>query len=68
MPPLSISIRTCHRASAPVRKNLVRLNHTGQRARFEAVLGNVVAYNARKLGFEADIPAAAAAVAAYHAD
>lgn len=53
----------------PGAENLIRLIHTGQRARFEAVLGNVVAYGItlRKLGFKADIAAAAAAVAAHYA-
>ncbi|GMB79954.1 alanine--glyoxylate aminotransferase family protein [Shinella zoogloeoides] len=53
----------------PGAENLVRLNHTGQRARFEAVLGNVVAYGLalQKLGFEADIAAGAAAVAGHYA-
>ncbi|WP_313195455.1 aminotransferase class V-fold PLP-dependent enzyme [Shinella zoogloeoides] len=52
----------------PGAENLVRLNHTGQRARFEAVLGNVAAYGIalRNLGLPADIAAAAAAVAAYY--
>lgn len=52
----------------PGAESLVRLNHTGQRARFEAVLGNVAAYGIalRKLGFRADIAAAAAAVAAHY--
>lgn len=53
----------------PGAESLVRLNHTGQRARFEAVLGNVTAYGIalRKLGFKADIAAGAAAVAAHYA-
>ena len=52
----------------PGAETLARLNHTGQRARFEAVLGNVAAYGIalRKLGFRADIAAAAAAVAAHY--
>lgn len=52
----------------PGAETLVRLNHTGQRARFEAVLGNVTAYGIalRKLGFKADIATAAAAVAAHY--
>ncbi|MGB3876996.1 MAG: aminotransferase class V-fold PLP-dependent enzyme [Shinella zoogloeoides] len=53
----------------PGAENLVRLNHTGQRARFEAVLGNVAAYGIalRNLGLPADIAAAAVAVAAHYA-
>ena len=53
----------------PGAESLVRLNHTGQRARFEAVLGNVVAYGValRRLGFKADVAAAASAVAAHYA-
>ncbi|WP_411034832.1 pyridoxal-phosphate-dependent aminotransferase family protein [Shinella sp. BYT-45] len=54
----------------PGAETLVRFNHTGQRARFEAVLGNVVAYGIalRRLGAGADVAAAAAAVAARYTD
>ena len=47
---------------------LVRLNHTGRRARFETVLSGVVAYGVTlgRFGQVADIASAAAAVAAYY--
>ncbi len=47
---------------------LVRLNHTGRRARFDIVLGNVLAYGIalQKCGAPADLAAAAAAVAAHY--
>ncbi|MBB4237303.1 pyridoxal-phosphate-dependent aminotransferase family protein [Rhizobium esperanzae] len=50
--------------TAPVR--LVRLNHTGQRASFQTVLSNVVAYGAalRQAGHACDIAAAAEAISA----
>ncbi|WP_337182961.1 aminotransferase class V-fold PLP-dependent enzyme [Shinella sp.] len=52
----------------PGAESLVRLNHTGQRARFEAVLGNVAAYGIAlgTLGVRTDIAAAAAAVSAHY--
>jgi aspartate aminotransferase-like enzyme len=51
-------------------ERLVRLNHTGRRARFDIVLGNVLAYGIalRKLGFKADIAAAADAISFHHTD
>ncbi|MFB9951698.1 pyridoxal-phosphate-dependent aminotransferase family protein [Rhizobium puerariae] len=54
----------------PGAERLVRLNHTGLRARFDIVLGNVAAYGMAlgKLGFPADIAAAADAVASIYAD
>ena len=52
----------------PGAERLVRLNHTGLRARFETVLSGVVAYGIAlgKLGRKADIAAAAATVAAHY--
>lgn len=57
-------------AVGPGTERLVRLNHTGPRARFEPVLANVVALGValRALGGAADIGAAAEAVAATYAD
>lgn len=48
----------------PGAEKLLRLNHTGQRARYEPVLANVVALGEalRTLGFAADIDAARSAV------
>jgi aspartate aminotransferase-like enzyme len=53
-----------------IAEQLVRLNHTGQRAQFWIVLANVVAYGQglRSLGVEVDIGAAAEAVAATYAE
>ncbi|WP_432349691.1 aminotransferase class V-fold PLP-dependent enzyme (plasmid) [Shinella yambaruensis] len=52
----------------PGAARLVRLNHTGRRARFDSVLGNVLAYGIalQKCGAPADLAAAAAAVAAHY--
>jgi len=52
-----------------ISEQLVRLNHTGQRAQFGIVLGNIVAYGQalRSLGATVDIGAAAEAVARIYA-
>ena len=52
-----------------VRDRLVRLDHTGSRARFDAVLANVVAYGQalQALGVRVDVGAGAAAVAKAYA-
>jgi len=52
----------------PGAERLVRLNHTGRRARFETVLSGVVGYGIAlgKVGQMADVAAAAAAVAAHY--
>ena len=52
----------------PGAESLVRLNHTGRRARFETVLSGVVVYGIAlgKVGQTADVAAAAAAVAAHY--
>ena len=53
----------------PGAERLVRLNHTGRRARFETVLGAVLAFGLalRACGAPADLAAAGAAVAARYA-
>jgi len=57
-------------AVGPGTDRLLRLNHTGPRARFETVLSNVVALGAalQQLGFHANIGAAAEAIARIYAD
>lgn len=57
-------------AVGPGTDHLLRLNHTGPRARFETVLANVVALGAalQQLGFPANIGAAAEAIAKGYAD
>ncbi|MGK6312196.1 pyridoxal-phosphate-dependent aminotransferase family protein [Neorhizobium sp. DT-125] len=54
----------------PGAEQLVRLNHTGRRARFDSVLGNVTAFGMglRRLGFKADIAAAVDAIALHYGD
>lgn len=54
----------------PGAERLIRLNHTGRRARFDSVLGNVTALGMglRRLGFKADISAAVDAVALHYGD
>ena len=54
----------------PGAERLVRLNHTGRRARFDSVLGNVTAFGMglRRLGFKADIAAAVDAIALHYGD
>lgn len=54
----------------PGAERLIRLNHTGRRARFDSVLGNVTAFGMglRRLGFKADISAAVDAVALHYGD
>ncbi|MCC2610502.1 pyridoxal-phosphate-dependent aminotransferase family protein [Neorhizobium petrolearium] len=54
----------------PGANRLIRLNHTGLRARFDIVLGNVTAYGIglRRLGFKADIAAAVEAIALHYGD
>lgn len=56
-------------AVGPGSERLVRLNHTGPRARFDVVLADIMALGAglRALGATADIGAAAEAVAAQYA-
>ena len=51
-------------------ERLIRLNHTGRRARFDSVLGNVTALGMglRRMGVKADIPAAVDAVALHYGD
>src|SRR5690606_34824992 len=60
--PLGVGIAA---AVGPGTERLLRLNHTGPRARFEPVLANVVALGAalRQVGFAAKVGAAAEAVA-----
>ena len=55
---------------ARVTEQLLRLNHTGPRARFEIVLSNVVALGAalQQFGVAADIGAAAEAIAKAYTD
>ena len=54
----------------PGAERLIRLNHTGRRARFETVLGSVLAYGMalRACGRNADLAAAAAAVASHYGE
>jgi len=54
----------------PGAERLIRLNHTGQRARFDIVLGNLTAYGMalRRRGFKADISAAVDAIALHYGD
>jgi len=54
----------------PGAERLIRLNHTGRRARFDSVLGNVTAFGMglRRLGFKADISAAVGAIALHYGD
>ncbi|MBW6422823.1 aminotransferase class V-fold PLP-dependent enzyme [Rhizobium sp. XQZ8] len=54
----------------PGAERLIRLNHTGRRARFDSVLGNVTAFGMglRRLGFKADISAAVDAIALHYGD
>ncbi|WP_117192409.1 pyridoxal-phosphate-dependent aminotransferase family protein [Rhizobium terrae] len=54
----------------PGAERLIRLNHTGRRARFDSVLGNVTAFGMglRRLGVKADIPAAVDAIALHYGD
>jgi len=54
----------------PGTERLIRLNHTGRRARFDSVLGNVTAFGMglRRLGFRADINAAVDAIALHYGD
>lgn len=54
----------------PGAERLIRLNHTGQRARFDIVLGNLTAYGMalRRCGFKADISAAVDAIALHYGD
>lgn len=51
-------------AVGPAADRLVRLNHTGPRARFDIVIADVLALGSalRQLGFDADLGAASAAV------
>ena len=57
-------------AVGPGSERLVRLNHTGPRARFDAVLADIVALGAalQALGATVDTGAAAEAVAARYAE
>jgi aspartate aminotransferase-like enzyme len=54
----------------PGAERLIRLNHTGRRARFDSVLGNVTAFGMglRRLGFKADIAAAVDAASLHYGD
>ena len=54
----------------PGAEQLIRLNHTGRRARFDSVLGNVTAFGMglRRSGVKADIAAAVDAVALHFGD
>lgn len=63
--PLEVGIAA---AVGPGTERLLRLNHTGPRARFEPVLANVVALGAalRQRGFATDAGAAAEAVAEFY--